>query len=117
MPRATFDVDILIDASPTNAQKLLDALLEAGFGTASLTSADEILANEITVFKDRVRIDVQTSTPGLDFQSAWPRRHGLPRPIVSCCGEGRFDLIASTLAAGGRVDLEDVRMFELPDTE
>ena len=74
MPRATFDVDILIDASPTNAQKLLDALLEAGFGTASLTSADEILANEITVFKDRVRIDVQTSTPGLDSQSAWPRR-------------------------------------------
>ncbi len=28
VPRATFDLDILIEASPDNAQKLLDALTE-----------------------------------------------------------------------------------------
>ena len=71
VPRATFDVDILIEATPGNAQRLLDALEEAGFATASLTTKDEILANEITVFKDRVRIDAQTRTPGLSFQDAW----------------------------------------------
>jgi hypothetical protein len=42
--------------------------------TASLTNVEEILSNQITIFKDRVRIDVQTSTPGLRFQDAWKRR-------------------------------------------
>ena len=35
VPRATFDLDILIDATPENAQKLLDALTDAKLGTAS----------------------------------------------------------------------------------
>lgn len=63
VPRGTFDLDILIDAEPDNARSLLEAFLDAGFGTAALSDAEEILSNEITIFKDRVRIDVQTSTP------------------------------------------------------
>ncbi len=63
VPRATFDLDILIDATPENARRLLDALAKAGLGTAALTTADDVLAHEITVFKDRVRVDVQR-TPG-----------------------------------------------------
>ena len=34
VPRATFDLDILIEASADNAQRLLDALIEANFATA-----------------------------------------------------------------------------------
>jgi predicted nucleotidyltransferase len=30
VPRATFDLDILIEATPDNAEKLLKSLLEAG---------------------------------------------------------------------------------------
>ena len=70
VPRATFDLAILIEATPENAQRLLDALLAAQLGTAALTSTDEILSHEITIFKDRVRIDVQTTTPGITFESA-----------------------------------------------
>jgi hypothetical protein len=77
VPRATFDLDILIEATPENTQRLLDALIDAGMGTASLTNVQEILSNEITIFKDRVRIDVQTSTPGLTFQDAWAHRNTL----------------------------------------
>ena len=76
VPRATFDLDILIEATPENARWLLAALADAQFGTASLVTAEELLANEITVFKDRVRIDVQTSTPGLTFNEAWQPRCG-----------------------------------------
>ena len=36
VPRATFDLDILIEATPDNAEKLLKSVLEAGLGTASL---------------------------------------------------------------------------------
>jgi hypothetical protein len=44
VPRATFDLDIFIDATPENTQRLLEALLEAGIGTASLTNVNEILS-------------------------------------------------------------------------
>lgn len=60
VPRATFDLDIIIETSTENAQRLLGALDEAGLATASLTTAEELVGNEITVFQDRVRIDVQT---------------------------------------------------------
>ena len=113
VPRATFDLDILIEATPDNAQRLLDALLEAGLGTASLITADELLANEITIFKDRVRIDVQTSTPGLVFEDAWQRRETMEYQGQAFHVVSRDDLIASTRAAGRQVDLEDVRLLEL----
>src|SRR6058998_2634124 len=74
VPRATFDLDILIRAAPENVQHLLDALLEAGLATAALTDVTRLLANEITIFNDRVRVDVQTSTPGLAFEKAWQDR-------------------------------------------
>ena len=117
VPRATFDLDILIEASPENARRLLDALLEAGLGTASLTNVDDLLANEITIFKDKVRIDVQTSTPGITFADAWNRKetmeyHGQEFHVVS-----KEDLISSKRAAGRDVDMEDVRLLELPEDE
>jgi len=117
VPRATFDFDILIDASPENTQHLLDALLDAGIGTASLTNVDEILSNEITIFKDRVRIDVQTSTPGLRFQDAWNRRTTLEYQGQSFYVVSREDLISSKKAAGRDVDLHDVRLLQLPIKE
>ncbi len=114
IPRATFDLDILIEASEENARHLLDALLDAGLGTASLTNPDEILSNEITIFKDRVRIDVQIKTPGLLFEDAWKRKeitHYKGQVFYVVCRE---DLLASKKAAGRIVDLEDARLLELP---
>ena len=70
VPRATLELDILIEATPDNVRRLLDALLRAGLGTASLTTAEALLANEITVFNDRVRVDVLTSIPGVTFAPA-----------------------------------------------
>ena len=117
VPRATFDLDILIEATPENAQNLLDALLDAGLNTASLTNVDEVLSNEITIFKDRVRIDVQTSTPGLRFQDAWSRRNILEYQGQSFYVVSREDLIFSKEAAGRDVDLDDVRLLQLPIEE
>ena len=115
VPRATFNLDILIDATPENAQKLLDALTDAKLGTASLVSAEELLTHEITIFKDRVRIDVQTVTPGLNFADAWKNRQELEYQGQSFFVVSREDLIASKKAAGRDVDLEDVRLLNLYD--
>jgi hypothetical protein len=117
VPRATFDLDILIEATPENSRRLLDALLDAGLGTASFTNVEDVLANEITIFRDRVRLDVQTSTPGVTFHEAW-----LHRKTISYHGQEFFilskdDLISSKRAAGRAVDLEDVRLLETPESE
>lgn len=112
VPRATFDLDILIESNTTNAQRLLNALLEANLGTATLISAEELIAHEITIFKDRIRIDVQTKTPGLQFEIAWQNREIMEYQnqtfyVVSC-----DDLIASKRASGREIDLEDVQILE-----
>lgn len=111
VPRATFDMEILIEATPENAQRLLDALLEARLATAALTTADELLAQEITVFKDRVRIDVQTSTPGLKFEDAWKHLETMEYQGQKFFVVSREDLIASKRASGRPVDLDDVRLL------
>lgn len=112
VPRATFDLDILMEATQANASALLDALRAAGFGTAALIEADELLRHEITIFRDRYRIDVQTSTPGLRFEDAWPRRVEMAFEGVSFPVACKGDLIASKRAAGRPVELEDVRILE-----
>ena len=117
VPRATFDLDILILAERENAQRLLAALLEAGLGTAALTTPEELLANEITVFSDRVRLDVQTSTPGLRFADAWQHREIMTYQGQSFFVISKADLIASKCGAGRPVDLEDVRLLQLPQQD
>lgn len=112
VPRATFDLDILIEATEENAERLLQALLDAGLGTASLTSATDLLAHEITMFKDRVRIDVRTSTPGLTFEQAWARRREVSYQGQRFFILSREDLIRAKRAAGRDVDLEGVHLLE-----
>ncbi len=112
VPRATFDLDILIEASPQNAKRLLTAMELAGLATATLTTPEELLANEITIFQDQVRIDVQTSTPGLVFAEAWERRQGMTYLGQSFWVASRADLIAAKKAAGRPKDLQDVEALE-----
>ena len=89
---------MLIHASPENADRLIAALLDAKLGTAALTSSAEILANEITVFQDRVRIDVQTVTPGLTFADAWAHR-------VSMTYQGQLFFVISKQTSWRRNEL------------
>jgi hypothetical protein len=114
VPRATFDLDILILAERDNVQRLLAALLEAGLGTAALITPEDVLANEITVFSDRVRVDVQTWTPGLSFADAWEHRETMAYQGQQFFVVTKEDLISSKRGAGRPVDLEDVRLLSLP---
>ena len=112
VPRVTFDVYILIQATPENVAKLLTALEAAGLASASLTSPEQVLAHEITIFKDRVRIDVQTATPGLTFARAWKNRRTISYQEQTIQVISREDLIASKYAAGRAIDIEDARILE-----
>jgi hypothetical protein len=117
VPRATFDLDILIDANRSNTRRLLDAFLQAGLGTASLTSPDDVLSHEITIFRDRIRIDVQIKTLGLVFSDAWKRREIMEFNGQKFWVVSKDDLIISKRAAGRTIDLEDVRLLTLDTLE
>lgn len=115
VPRATFDLDILIEPTTDNGQRLLESLLESGIGTASLTTVEKLLESEITVFKDIVRIYVQTSTPGVAFEEVWERKVTMKYQDQEFYVLSRADLVKSKRASGRDIDLEDVRLIEAQD--
>lgn len=113
VPRVTLDLDILIEATDDNAIALLTAFLDAGLMTAELTTAEALLRHEITIFKDKVRIDVQTATPGIEYGEVKKRRVEMTYQGQSFYILNIADLIASKKAAGRPQDLEDVKILEL----
>ena len=74
-PRYTKDIDILVQASTENAEKLLLALDEFGFGALNLNVEDfSTRGNIIQLGYEPVRIDIITSIQDLDFNEIWQNR-------------------------------------------
>jgi hypothetical protein len=82
-----------------------------------MTSAKESVDTEITIFTDRIRLDVQTSTPGISFEAAWQERMTMTYEGQQFEGVSFADLIRSKTAAGRDVDLEDVRILTAKEKE
>jgi hypothetical protein len=58
--RATRDIDILIEPTDENAQRVLDALAGLGYGFASEWAAAEVARKFVTVIGDAPRVDILT---------------------------------------------------------
>ena len=112
VPRTTLDIDIFIEASLTNAQRLLNALQEIGFGTAYLTTPEKIIANEITIFEDYLRLDILTKVKGIFFSDVWKRRVIKDIKNVRVKFTSLPDLILSKEAAGRKIDKEDLKILK-----
>ena len=112
VPRTTLDIDLFIEPTARNAEKLLKALKGAGFGTASLTSPQKVITNELTVFEDYIRLDVFTKAKGMQFEKAWKRRvtkkiNSIPVKFASL-----RDIISSKKASRRHVDTEDLKLLK-----
>lgn len=71
-PRYTKDIDILIEASPGNAKKIIKAIREFGFADIDLTERDFIEEHKIIQLGyEPVRIDILTSLEGFKFKDIW----------------------------------------------
>ena len=115
-PRATGDMVLWVGTSPTNAERVLEAL--SAFG-APLTEVDrEDFQTPDTVFQIGVsprRIDILTSIKGVDFEEAWPARweieiEGLTIPVIS-----RRHLIEHKRVLGRSQDLADIERLSDED--
>ena len=112
VPRSTLDLDIVIKSNAQNAERLLSALKNAGFGTASLTSQQKIIDNELTVFEDYIRLDVFTKIKGMDFDRAWARRTVKKIKSIPIKFASLEDIISSKKASNRRVDKEDLAVLK-----
>ncbi len=110
-PRVTVDVDIAVDPTLKNTIRLHKALIKAGFGTAYLTTPEKILANEINIFEDYIKLDVITKPKGFDFKKAWPKKSVRNIKGVRVKFISLDDLIKSKVASRRKIDIEDIKIL------
>lgn len=109
--RATTDLDILIERTRENAERVLRALASVGYGFASEWAAEEILARPITVIGDDPAVDVFTQAWSVKYESALGRSTAVDVDGVSIPLVGLDDLIASK-RTGRLQDAADIEVLE-----
>ena len=74
-PRYTKDIDVFIESSPENAERITNALMEFGFEDLDLSKDDLCKeGNIIQLGYEPVRVDLVTSLPGCSFEHAWENK-------------------------------------------
>lgn len=113
VPRYTRDLDVWVNPTQVNAQRVYRALARFGAPLGELGEGD--LAGPGLVFQigvAPVRIDVLTSIDGVSFTEAWPERvattyGGQDVPVIS-----RRHLQQNKRASGRAQDLADLELLD-----
>lgn len=109
--RATRDIDILIEPTEENAQRVLDALATTGYGFAKEWAAAEVARKFVTIIGDDPRVDILTLAWSIRYRDAIRSAvrfevEGVEIPTVSL-----DDLIASK-RTGRPQDVADLVVLE-----
>jgi hypothetical protein len=109
VPRYTGDMDILVRPGPENAQRILRALEEFGFGSVGLTAEDFTLPDKvIQLGVAPVRIDIVTSITGVSWEEAAAGRVKGNYGDIVVYFIGRKELIRNKQALGRKKDQADL---------
>ncbi|HWZ03071.1 MAG TPA: DUF6036 family nucleotidyltransferase [Mucilaginibacter sp.] len=108
-PRHTGDLDIWIDISDDNAQKMVEVISDFGMASLGLGKDDFLENGGITqIGYPPLRIDILNEIDGVDFADAYPNKliidvDGLPVNYI-----GLNDLIKNKQISGRKQDISDV---------
>ena len=108
-PRATGDLDVWVDPTPSNAVNVMSALEQFGAPTGQVTADD--FSRPGIVFQmglPPLRIDVLTELSGLTFEEAWPTRTTAGFGPITVDVIGRDAFIKNKRATGRARDLGDI---------
>jgi hypothetical protein len=108
-PRATGDLDVWVEPTPDNADRLVRALQQFGAPMGQVTVDD--FSRPGIVFQmglPPVRIDVLTELSGLTFDEAWPGRTQAAFGPVTVDVIGRDAFIKNKRTTGRAKDLGDI---------
>jgi len=110
--RYTADIDLFVENSEENAERLLKAIHQFGFGGVGLTKEDFLQDDRVIQLGVAPnRLDLMTHISGVTFTDAWDSREfgdigGLRVPFIS------RDLLKRNKAATGRTrDLADLEQL------
>ncbi len=117
-PRYTKDVDILVEPSVENAESLLGALNDFGFGSLDLSVEDFSREGKIIQLGfEPNRVDLITSISGVSFDEAWRGRVAGRYGRCSVFYLGLVELKRAKEAAGRPQDLADLDWLRQVDEE
>ncbi|MBI4882857.1 MAG: nucleotidyltransferase [Actinobacteria bacterium] len=113
LPRATKDLDVWVLADPVNADHLMRALVDFGFGDVGLDASD-FTREGVTVQLGYppLRIDILTSIDGVSFGDAYPHRADEVVDGIVISFIGRHELIVNKRAAGRSQDIADAARLD-----
>jgi hypothetical protein len=112
-PRFTKDLDVWVWLDEQNANRLVSALEDFGFGSLGLTPADFLEEGVVVQLGyPPKRIDILTQVDGVQFEPCWERRveveiGGQRVPFLAA-----DDLVANKKASGRPQDMADVSAIE-----
>jgi len=111
-------VDVLVEASVDNAERLLGALSDFGFGSLNLAVEDFSREGKIVQLGfEPNRIDLITSIGGVSFEEAWRGRVAGHYGRCAVFYLGLEELKRSKEAAGRPQDLADLDWLRQVDDE
>jgi hypothetical protein len=111
VPRATGDLDVWIEMSPSNAARVWRALVAFGAPVESVGLSEQDLCQPDRVIQIGLpprRIDVMTEISGVAFADAWADRVTHELNDMSIPFIGRAHLVANKRATGRTRDLADL---------
>ncbi|OHD69809.1 MAG: hypothetical protein A2W19_09545 [Spirochaetes bacterium RBG_16_49_21] len=108
-PRYTGDIDVFIKPNEENAQRVLDALDEFGFGSIGLGKSDFTHPNKVVQLGvPPVRIDIITSISGVSWEDAYGGRVEGKYGDTPVFFIGLNEFIKNKRAIGRQKDLADI---------
>lgn len=113
--RATGDLDVLVQPSAENAQRVVAALRKFGAPLAAHGVSEADFSRPGMVYQIGLpprRIDLLTEISGVSFEEAWAGRIELVVSGIPVSLLGRDALIKNKLATGRKKDLLDVELLE-----
>ncbi|MCE7059830.1 DUF6036 family nucleotidyltransferase [Dyadobacter sp. CY343] len=115
-PRYTGDLDIWINVSESNAQKMLVVLAEFGFSSLMFSKEDFLKENIINqIGYPPLRIDILTSVDGITFAEAYSNRKSLEMGALEVAFIGLNQLIANKKASNRPQDIVDIESLKKID--
>jgi hypothetical protein len=117
-PRYTADLDLLVRPTGENADRVLRALSEFGFGKGGIQAAD--LRSPGMVIQLGVqpnRIDLLTAISGVSFEEAWATRSKAELEGIATHFIGRGALLRNKEQTGRAKDLGDAEELRKRATE
>jgi len=115
-PRYTGDIDLYVKPEKSNAERILSALNDFGFGTLDLSSDDFCVTGRvIQLGNPPVRIDIITSISGVDWDEVRNNRIEGNYGDVKVCFIGQEQYIKNKKASGRKKDIADLEAIGIVD--